>query len=479
MVQADYAEVSLRPLASESLDSVAAGPSAIGPEAAKAGLRLTPSSVDLVEGGDPATYRVVLRKQPSAPVIVSISPDDQTEVSLAVLIFDASQWDQPQEVSVWARDDGVVEEPQHSSTIDHYTASTDAKYNGLDPEVLTATIKDNDTAGIRANPTNLTVVEPDGSALLRLTLTSPPGAGVTVPLSASNAECTVAPQSILLDQDNWDSGAEATVSARDDSVQDGEQTCLIQGGPSTSNDPVYNGLAPNVVTVTVLDDEGRWRALLPQVFRRWPPLPATPVLRAIDNADGDGAYTVQWDAAALAEAYVLEEASMPTFATARQRYDGPATLFAVEGQGAARLYYRVKATNNWGDSTWSEVQRVDILWEAEPNDNAPGQANGPLASGLVYSGSFGSGQDVKDYYFFDLTGRGMVKVWLTNVPGGRNYDLVLRDNELGTQPGWYSAELGNQDEFLEATVPAGRYYIQVYNTSGLSSSQPYHLQLQY
>jgi hypothetical protein len=300
-----------------------------------------------------------------------------------------------------------------------------------------------------------------------------------VPLTASNDECTVSPQSVILDTDNWETGAEATVSASDDSLTDGDQVCLIQGGPSISDDPTYNGLATNDVTVTVLDDEGAWQALLPQVFQQWPPLPATPVLRAIDNADGDGAYTTQWDAAARAETYTLEEADTEAFATPRQRYAGAATSYDVQGQGAARLFYRVRAENEWGESDWSGAQQVDILWEAEPNDVAPEQANGPLASGLTYYGAFPSAQDEKDYYFFDLAAPSTVRIWLTQIPGGRNYDLVLRDGKLEMRPGWYSGELGNQNEYLETTIPAGPYYIQVYNASGLSSSQPYHLQLQY
>jgi hypothetical protein len=218
---------------------------------------------------------------------------------------------------------------------------------------------------------------------------------------------------------------------------------------------------------------------MPVVIRGWPPLPEAPALLAIDNFDGNGSFTVRWEAAARAATYILEEARDPAFTDAQEIYSGPATSFEVTGQGAARLYYRVKGQNAWGDSSWSAVQQVDVLWEAEPNDDALTQANGPLAPGLIYNGTFPAPSDEKDYYYFDLPVAGTVRLWLQNIPGGHNYELVLRDSTLETQPGWWSLLVGNQDEFVEATIPKGRYYIQIYNASGPGSSQPYHLRVEY
>jgi PKD repeat protein len=114
-------------------------------------------------------------------------------------------------------------------------------------------------------------------------------------------------------------------------------------------------------------------------------------------------------------------------------------------------------------------------WEEEPNDDALTQANGPLVSGLTYYGTFQSGADKQDYYFIDLTTAHTVELWLTNIGSGHNYNLVLRDaalNEVG-----YSAEPGNADEhILTGIVPAGRYYIQVFNYSQTGSWEAYHLQ---
>ena len=140
---------------------------------------------------------------------------------------------------------------------------------------------------------------------------------------------------------------------------------------------------------------------------------------------------------------------------------------------------RVYAPSGLSNPLYFQVGTMAETLETEPNDDASLLANGPLVSGSVYYGAFPSGQDTKDYYFFDLSARGTVKLWLQNIPAGHNYDLVLRDDDLATYPGWYSLWLGNQDEFVEATIPAGRYHIQIHNASGLGSNQPYHLQIQY
>jgi hypothetical protein len=201
-------------------------------------------------------------------------------------------------------------------------------------------------------------------------------------------------------------------------------------------------------------------------------------LQPINNADSDGSYTINWTAAQGADVYVLEEAKDSAFSSATEIYVGPATSHAVAGRGAARYFYRVKSRNSWGDSGWSNTRQVDVLWEAEPNDIAPEQANGPLMSGLTYLGTFPSGADINDYYYVDLPTAGSVQLWLRNIPAEHNYDLVLRDADLVAVG--YSGNNGNADEYIATGIlSAARYFIQVYHRSPGGSSQPYHLQTIY
>jgi hypothetical protein len=204
------------------------------------------------------------------------------------------------------------------------------------------------------------------------------------------------------------------------------------------------------------------------------PTPAAPNLAPISNPDGDGHYTVIWSSVSFASSYTLQEATNPAFADASQPCAGPDTSCPIHDRWAARFYYRVRGHNSSGAGSWSNTQAADVLWEREPNDNARTQANGPIVSGLTYYGAFLDQADLKDYFYFDLLTTHTVELWLTHIPAGQDYDLVLRDANL-EQRG-LSNNPGNADEhILTGPLPAGRYYVQVYRYGGPGSPQPYHL----
>jgi hypothetical protein len=121
---------------------------------------------------------------------------------------------------------------------------------------------------------------------------------------------------------------------------------------------------------------------------------------------------------------------------------------------------------------------VDVLWEAEPNDTVS-QANGPLVSGLTYYGTLSGAIGASDYFYFDLPAGYSVELWLTNIPAGSDYDLVLYDSDLGMRG--YSGLTGSGDEHIvTALSAAGRYFVRVYHRSGAGSgTQPYHLRAVY
>lgn len=224
-------------------------------------------------------------------------------------------------------------------------------------------------------------------------------------------------------------------------------------------------------------------AHLPMMLWKWPPLPEMPTLRPIENADGDGDYEVRWSSAAGAQTYVLQEAKVQTFQPVEESYDTTATTYDIRNRGASRLFYRVKARNATGDGPWSNVEQVDVVWHLEGTGAEPEvmerQTNGSVASGLTYFGVLQSDQDKSDYFYVDLPTQRTIELWLQNIPDGHNWDLALRDRGLATYEGWYSVRSGSRDEHVEVTVPAGKYYIQVYNYSARGSTQPYHLKVVY
>jgi hypothetical protein len=226
------------------------------------------------------------------------------------------------------------------------------------------------------------------------------------------------------------------------------------------------------VTTTVEPNPNEWFIYFP-LLRSHLPL-AAPELYAIE--DGYGSYTVCWSTVEDASSYVLEEDTDGTFAAPSSIYAGTDTCYPVNGRGAARYYYyRVKARNSWVDSRWSNVQSIDVLWEKEPNDDALTQANGPIICGPVYHGTL-EGTDPKDYFYFELSTSKNVEVWLTDIPQGCDYDLVLRDADLELVD--YSDKFDSAGEHIPyyepwpLTLLPGRYYIQIYPYKG-GCSAPY------
>lgn len=105
-------------------------------------------------------------------------------------------------------------------------------------------------------------------------------------------------------------------------------------------------------------------------------LPDVPVIAAIGNADGDGNYTVQWNATARAMSYTLQEDTTPSFDNPVAVYSGAQTSWAAIGKTAGTYYYRVLASGATGQSAWSAAQSVIVgppdAPYLNPIDNADG-----------------------------------------------------------------------------------------------------------
>ena len=113
------------------------------------------------------------------------------------------------------------------------------------------------------------------------------------------------------------------------------------------------------------------KVYLPLVLRNYPPVPAAPVLNAIDNADGDGNYSVTWGAAATATGYLLQEDDNNSFTSPATAYSGASTSWNATGKAVGTYYYRVQATNTWGASGWSNT--VSTVVQPAANDGINGR----------------------------------------------------------------------------------------------------------
>ena len=98
---------------------------------------------------------MVLDSQPEAGKTVTITiatTDGQTTTTPTSLVFDDTNWNVAQSVTVTAVDDAAAERI-HTSSITHTVTSTDSNYDGIGIASVTANITDNDTAGVTITET--------------------------------------------------------------------------------------------------------------------------------------------------------------------------------------------------------------------------------------------------------------------------------------------------------------------------------------
>ena len=83
-------------------------------------------------------------------------------------------------------------------------------------------------------------------------------------------------------------------------------------------------------------------------------------MNAIENADGNGVYSVSWSASDYADSYTLEEDDNVSFSSPTDAYIHSGLTKAVSGKDIGTYYYRVKATNTYRESDWSNTELVVV-----------------------------------------------------------------------------------------------------------------------
>jgi hypothetical protein len=224
-------------------------------------------------------------------------------------------------------------------------------------------------------------------------------------------------------------------------------TSWITDGITTvaQTDDTITSTTSHFTLFAVLGEKTTSQTYLPLILKRWPPIPDIPVLNAIDNDDGDGNYTVMWNVTYLAETYTLEEDDNAAFSSPYEYAPTSGTSQSVIGKTAGTYYYRVKATNSYGDSGWSNVRSVIV-----PVLVNGGFEGGP--TGWTQYSTYGRDLIVTDFPGSVAPRSGTWAVWLgeyddetsiigqqVTVPSGRPYLIywhwIVSDDECGYDVG--------------------------------------------
>ena len=219
-----------------------------------AGVFLSTTELQVSEDGKTATYEILLTSQPVEAVNVQIKTDAQLSAAPAVLTFSGASWSVPQQVTVSGIDDLIAEEVLHSARIEHRVSSADKGYDGLEVAAIDAAIADNDAAGILVSAGDLRVSEDGQTATYTVQLLSQPAAEVLVQVNGGG-EVSADTAELRFTAADWNRPQTVTLRAVDDLVDEGFSSTATLGHQVQSADPFYNGMAVEVVPVTVDDND--------------------------------------------------------------------------------------------------------------------------------------------------------------------------------------------------------------------------------
>ncbi len=255
-----------------------------------AGVTVTPTDADptTTEAGGTTTFTVELDSRPAHEVTMGVTSSDTGEGLVSVtteggelttpagsltLTFTGSDvsnsnWNVPQEVTVTGVDDSESDGDEPYIIVLASTRSSDLAYERkFNPDNISMTNQDDDTAGVTVTPTDAdpTTTEAGGTTTFDVVLTSQPTHEVTIELSSSNPnEGTVSSvtdeggestlQALIFTRSNWNLAQTVTVTGVDDDVDDDDQPYdIVLAATSTDNN--YNGIPTDDVSVTNTDDD--------------------------------------------------------------------------------------------------------------------------------------------------------------------------------------------------------------------------------
>jgi len=197
--------------------------------------------------------------------------------------------------------------------------------------------------------------QPDTLVTYTLWLTNHTGAtdGFTLTLQPGNAWTTTLS---LTQTGTLDLGGDLSFTIGVEippSASAGDSDSATIRATSVASPTVYSATA----TISTTASPGPGPIFLPLLVRGWPPIPEVPVLNAIVVGD-HGHYSLNWSSVALADTYVLQEATRADFLGALVAYEGPSTSYTVTDPSPGTYYYRVKAVNDGWASGWSNAQFI-------------------------------------------------------------------------------------------------------------------------
>ncbi|MDX1960493.1 MAG: DUF1554 domain-containing protein [Leptospiraceae bacterium] len=213
------------------------------------------------EGGGTANFTFRLARAPSSDVVIALSSSNTQEgtVSPSTLTFTNLNWSTNQNVTITGVDDFVQDGTIAYSIITAPATSSDVSFHGLDPNDVSLSNTDNDTAAITITQPPQGILVTDSTVVassINVSLATQPVADVTINVSSSDlTEGTVSVASLTFNSSNWSTPQIITVTGVNDSAVDGNQNFTIDLSSPISADTNYSALGANSLNASSCDND--------------------------------------------------------------------------------------------------------------------------------------------------------------------------------------------------------------------------------
>jgi hypothetical protein len=218
---------------------------------------VSPSVLQLDEGGSSKTYQIVLTTEPAADVVIEFAYDAQVTLNRNTLLFTPETWSEPQVVIVTAVDDSIDESTDpafHLSYISHGVASDDLAYNSIPANGITMSIRDNDEAAVLVAAQGINATEDGQTAVYAIRLATRPTALLTLLAQYDEDQIRLDKPVLRFDANNWSEPQQVTVTAIDDAVDEGPHTVSVVHD-ARSTDGRYNAAPVSPIDVIIEDND--------------------------------------------------------------------------------------------------------------------------------------------------------------------------------------------------------------------------------
>eukprot|EP01065_Artemidia_motanka_P011606 TRINITY_DN1628_c0_g1_i2.p1 TRINITY_DN1628_c0_g1~~TRINITY_DN1628_c0_g1_i2.p1 ORF type:complete len:3387 (+),score=920.26 TRINITY_DN1628_c0_g1_i2:713-10162(+) len=214
--------------------------------------------INTTEPGNTSVVEVTLATEPIDTVTVKVLVSDATEAVTdpagASLVFNRTDWNVSQSVTIVGVDDWVDDDDQ-PYVVTFAGSGGDPKYAALSAPVAGTNV-DNDTAGVTVGPLAGLVTAENGSwTTFTVVLHSEPTDGVTVLLSVNDSTEGKASTRPQFSPANWNSAQTVTVTGINDCEADGDVPYSVNTVTISNSDRKYDNWFRASVQLVNLDED--------------------------------------------------------------------------------------------------------------------------------------------------------------------------------------------------------------------------------